>query len=90
VLVELAVVVLGTGVGVAVVNVVDRFPLVLPPVVLLLLRSNVPPTTPPVGKVEFEAFLASAMKASSVFPVVGALMEPTMPDWQWRPVVCEQ
>jgi hypothetical protein len=35
--------------------------------------------------------LARASNAARVLlPVVGALMEPTMPDWQWFPVVCAQ
>jgi len=51
----------------------------LPVLVLLLLTDKMPPAGPPAGKVEIEAFLASAMKASSVLPVAGALMEPSMP-----------
>jgi len=50
-----------------------------------------PPVTPPWGAVDVDAFLASSMKASSVaLPDCFALMEPTIPAWQWVPVVCEQ
>jgi len=52
--------------------------------------NNVPACTPPAGALEVEAFLARAMNASRVLPVVGALMEPTIPDWQWVKVVCAQ
>jgi len=55
--------------------------------VLLLLVFKVPPTGPPGGEVEVVAFLARVMNASRVLPVVGALMAPTMPDWQWLPTV---
>jgi hypothetical protein len=46
--------------------------------------NKVPPTgVPGGGKVEgMVAFLALAAKAARVFPVAGALMEPTIPAWQ--------
>jgi hypothetical protein len=40
--------------------------------------------------VERVAFIALAVKAERVLPVLGALMEPTMPIWQWLPLVCPQ
>ena len=46
--------------------------------------NNVPPIgVPGGGKVEGTvAFLAKREKASRVFPVEGALIEPTIPFWQ--------
>lgn len=52
-------------------------PFPLPPATL-----STPPTAPPGGAVDCVAFEASWMKASRVLPVVGALMDPTMPFWQ--------
>ncbi len=47
---------------------------------------NIPPmAAPPGGEVEAVAFLARSLKASKVLPVVGALIDATMPDWQWLP-----
>jgi hypothetical protein len=53
---------------------------------------NTPPRAcPPGGDVDgVVAFFASAVKAVRVFPVVGALIAATMPDWQWFPVVWPQ
>lgn len=52
--------------------------------------ARTPPAAPPGGEVDVVAFLALAWKASSVFPVAGALMDPVMPFWQWLPVVWPQ
>lgn len=42
---------------------------------------KIPPmAAPPGGEVEAVAFLARSLKASKVLPVVGALIEATMPD----------
>lgn len=51
------------------------------------LTLRIPPTAPPGGEVDVVAFFARAANFSKVFPLVGALMAPTMPDWQWLPVV---
>jgi len=60
-------------------------------VLVPLATAKIPPAGPPAGKVELLAFLARAMKALSVLPVVwAALIEPTIPDWQWLFVVWEQ
>lgn len=45
-------------------------------------RTKVPPTGVLPGEVEVVAFLANFVKASSVLPVLGALIAPTMPAWQ--------
>jgi hypothetical protein len=53
---------------------------------------------PPIGAVGgtvlavklMGGLVARPMKAASVFPVVGALMAPTMPLWQWLPAVWPQ
>jgi hypothetical protein len=60
------------------------------PLVELLAIFKIPPAT--LGGVDdVPATLARASNAARVLlPVVGALMEPTMPDWQWLPVVCAQ
>jgi len=85
--------------GIAVVNVPEAVgPAVGPAVLAVELRLplppetfKIPPLTPPSGNVLLVAFFARLMNASSVrFPVWGALMEPTMPLWQWSPAVCEQ
>ncbi len=57
----------------------------------LPLMAKMPPRgTVSGGEVEVVAFLARAVKAASVLPVVGALMAATMPDWQCESVVCAQ
>ena len=43
------------------------------------LTCKVPPTAPPGGEVDVVAFFARAANFSKVFPLVGALMAPTMP-----------
>lgn len=42
------------------------------------------------GEVEFVALLALRVKAASVLPVAGALMDATIPDWQCAFAVCAQ
>jgi len=49
-------------------------------VVELLETERIPPTAPPGGEVLVVAFLARAVNAARVFPVVGALIAATMPD----------
>ena len=62
-----------------VVELVDGFTL------LMVLRK--PPTGPAGGEVLVVAFVARRMKASRFSgPVDGALMEPTIPAWQWFPL----
>lgn len=52
---------------------------------------RIPPATPPGGEVDgVVAFFARRVKAARVLPVVGALIDATMPDWQWFPVVWPQ
>lgn len=55
---------------------------------LLLLRT--PPTGLNGGEVLSVAFFARRIKASRVLPVVGALIAPTIPDWQWLPLAWPQ
>jgi hypothetical protein len=56
-----------------------------------LLTAKIPPSgTVLGGEVEFVALEAFRVKAASVLPVAGALMEATMPDWQWESLVCAQ
>ena len=43
---------------------------------------RIPPTGPEGGEVLVVAFAARALKAAKVFPVAGALMARTIPDWQ--------
>ena len=58
---------------------------------VLLLEARTPPVPGATsGEVLLEALAASATKASRVFPVVGALIAPTIPFWQWLPVVWPQ
>lgn len=59
-------------------------------IVELLFVLRMPPTGPVGGEVLVLAFLARRTKASKVLPVVGALMAPTIPAWQWFPTVCPQ
>lgn len=50
---------------------------------VLLLAARMPPKPGATsGDVLVLALAASAMKASRVFPVVGALIAPTIPFWQ--------
>jgi hypothetical protein len=59
-----------------------------PPVVELLAIFKTPPATPLGGADDVPATLARLVKAVRVLlPVVGALMAPTMPAWQWLPTV---
>jgi hypothetical protein len=57
---------------------------------LLILRARTPPMTPPGGEVDTVAFLARALNAARVLPVLGALIEATIPDWQWSLTVWPQ
>jgi len=75
---------------VVVISLVTVVSLPLPLVELLLEIFRIPPATFG-GVVDVFADLARLVKAVRVLlPVVGALMAPTMPDWQWFPVVCAQ
>jgi hypothetical protein len=49
--------------------------------------SSLEATTPPMTVLGFwlaPAFAAAAMYPARVFPLVGSLMTPTMPLWQWE------
>jgi hypothetical protein len=43
------------------------------------LTFRIPPTAPPGGEVDVVAVLARLIKLSKVFPLVGALIAPTIP-----------
>lgn len=79
--------------------VLPSFVTVVVTVVVMLVVTTVPfPFTariPPSGtvlggEVESVALLAFNLNAASVLPVAGALIEATMPDWQWDLTVCAQ
>jgi len=48
----------------------------------LFETASTPPTAPPGGLVDVEAFWARAMNALRVLPTAGAFIAPTIPDWQ--------
>jgi hypothetical protein len=74
-----------------VVDVVTVVVMVVVTTVSFPFTAKIPPSgTVLGGEVEFVAFEAFSVNAASVLPVAGALIEATMPDWQWAFVVCAQ
>lgn len=71
------------------VAVLDMDIVIVPDADVMFMAESVPPVPAvTLGVVLFDADLAEATNFSIVLPVVGALIAPTIPDWQCD--ACEQ